>query len=193
MNVVRVPELDGRQRARERLHLQHGDVGRRVGADDPRTPALVVGEAHVDGAGAFDHVVVRDDVAGLVDHEAGAEGLLALALGDREAEERIGRRRLDDLGGRHLDDSRRRPAVDLADGERLAALEGGRARRRRERLQLAHGGRALREGAEAGCSAQRDRAAEDCRGDKAGAERQRGTRCHESVIAASCSSPVASH
>ncbi len=36
---------------------------------------VLVREADLDLVGALDHVVVRDDVAGLVDHEAGAERL----------------------------------------------------------------------------------------------------------------------
>ena len=144
-----------------RVDLEHRHVRARVGADDPGPHALVVREADPDRARAGDHVVVGDDVAGLVDHEAGAECLLALALRDREAEERVDRRRLDDLGGRDLDDSRRRAAVDLVDREGLAALEGGRAGGRGDRLQLADGGRARFEGAEPRGRAQRDRAAHD--------------------------------
>jgi hypothetical protein len=53
-----------------RVHLEDGDVGRRVDADESGFEALVVREADLDRARARDHVVVRDDVAGLVDHEA---------------------------------------------------------------------------------------------------------------------------
>jgi hypothetical protein len=86
--------------------LQERDVGRRVGADDGRLQPVVLREVDEDLVRALDHVVVGDDVAFLVDHEAGAERLAALL-----AEER-----LRDDARRHLDDSRGGHPVDLADG-----------------------------------------------------------------------------
>jgi len=53
--------------------LVREDLDASLGPDDLRLHALVVREAHVDGLGALDHVVVRDDVTGLVDDEAGAQ------------------------------------------------------------------------------------------------------------------------
>ena len=52
--------------------FEHGDVGRGVGAEDRGLHPIVVREADLDLARARDDVVVRDDVARLVDHEAGA-------------------------------------------------------------------------------------------------------------------------
>src|SRR5205823_5411925 len=111
------------------LDLEHGEIGGGVRADHPGLDALVVREADLDLPGALDDVVVRDDVARLVDDEAGAEGLLALDLGqpERVAEERVGRN-VHDLGGGHLHHARRRALVDLVDGERLALPEVDRGR-----------------------------------------------------------------
>ena len=55
------------------VHPQHGEVGGRIGADDLGLDRVAVREAHSDLVGALDDVVVRDDVPGLVDDEAGAE------------------------------------------------------------------------------------------------------------------------
>ena len=42
---------------------------------------VLIGEADLDLVRALDHVVVRDDVAGLVDHEARAERLRRRRVG----------------------------------------------------------------------------------------------------------------
>src|SRR5207249_7462684 len=56
-----------------------------------RLEALVVRKADLDRARAVNDVVVRDDVTGLVDDEAGAERALRLRRPERIAEEGIGR------------------------------------------------------------------------------------------------------
>ena len=70
--AVRVSKLERRERARLHAHLQDGDIGRRIAPDNARRKLLVVREAHVNLLRALDDVVVRDDVAGLVDDEAGS-------------------------------------------------------------------------------------------------------------------------
>ena len=56
-----------------RLDAEHREIGRRVGADELGLDRVAVREAHRDLVRALDDVVVRDDVAGLVDDEARAE------------------------------------------------------------------------------------------------------------------------
>ncbi len=152
VHQVRVAELQRRQRARLGLDLEHRDVGARVAADDRRGQPLVVGEADVHARGALDDVVVRDDVTGLVDHEAGAERLLGLALRAAEPErieERV-RRDRDAARRGHLDDARCGPLVDRVDGELPAGRREGRvaaARGAVAREHLADRGRGRREAA----------------------------------------------
>ena len=103
------------------MHLQHRDVGRGVGADDARLHVVAVREADLHRLRAFDHVVVRDDVAGLVDHEAGAERLLLLLSAARTDCRRSGScgtlTTLVEVICTTPDDQR---SVDLVDRERLA-------------------------------------------------------------------------
>ena len=80
---ARVPEHERRQAARARLDPEHGDVGGRIATDEGGAQGVLIGEADLDLVGALDHVVVRDDVAGLVDHEARAERLLRRRVGRR--------------------------------------------------------------------------------------------------------------
>src|SRR5439155_9861115 len=121
---VGVAEREGGQRPRWSLHLQDGDIGRRVDADDLRLQALVVREADLDLPRALDNVVVGDDVTGFVNHEARAERLLPLPLGqvERVPEQRVGRE-LDEGGRRDLDDAGSVALVDLVDRERLRLSE----------------------------------------------------------------------
>ena len=72
---VGVAEGNGRERARTRPDLKDGEIVDGIEADDARGQALVAREAHLDMADALDDAEGRDDVAGLVDHEAGAERL----------------------------------------------------------------------------------------------------------------------
>ena len=75
---VGVPERQRRQRARVRVDLEHGEVGRAVLADDRRRAAGPGRERDLHLLRALDHVEVRDDVTGAVEHEAGAERLRRL-------------------------------------------------------------------------------------------------------------------
>ncbi len=64
------------------VHLQHRQIGRRVGADDHRIGRAPVLQQYLDGIGAGDDVVIGQDMAGFGDNHAGAQGALdALALG----------------------------------------------------------------------------------------------------------------
>ena len=93
-----------------RVDLQDGDVSRRILI--PPTFASIwslSGERDLHAARARDDVVVGHDVAGLVDHEAGAERLLGLRHG-RKAEG-IDGLRAHGRGG-DLDDARRVALVD---------------------------------------------------------------------------------
>ena len=72
-HVVGVAERQRGEGARARVDPEDGEVRRRIGADELGLDRVAVREADADRVGAFDDVVVRDDVAGLVDDEAGAE------------------------------------------------------------------------------------------------------------------------
>ena len=73
-DLVGVAELKRGECARGGVHAQHCEVRGRVGADDLGLDRVTVREAHRDLVGTLDDVVVRDDVARLVDDEAGSEG-----------------------------------------------------------------------------------------------------------------------
>ena len=88
-DCVGVAERQRRQRAGVRVDLQDGDVGRRIVADDGRGDLVLAGERDLHLLRALDDVVVRDDVAGLVDHEARAERLLVCGV-RRQHVERVG-------------------------------------------------------------------------------------------------------
>ena len=158
------PNASGREPARGRLHAEDGDVGRGIAADERRPQRVLVREADLDVVGALDHVVVRDDVAGLVDHEAGAERLPrnGLLVGRRERRV-VGRRRR----RRDLDDAGRRARVDLAD--RHPAVIGDRGGGCGSRGGSHHGRRAAAEVAGHGNAAERDQAAEKRGGTERGA------------------------
>src|SRR6266516_2651233 len=119
-----------------RVDLQDGDVRRRIRPDDVSGLVLVRGEVHLHRLRTLDDVVVGHDVAGLVDDEAGAEGLLLLGLGSERVPEEGGSRHLDDARGRDLDDAGSVVTVDLVDrhrtvpGERRGRVLG----RRRDEL-----------------------------------------------------------
>ena len=95
--------------------------------DDRRLDAVVAREIDLDLAGAFDHVVVRDDVAVLVDDEPGAERNAGL-----RAEEGIAR--VDGRGG-DLEDAGACVLVDLLDGQGVirVRLDPGRGVGQRSR------------------------------------------------------------
>ncbi len=136
------------------LHLDDGEVARRVGADDAGGHGGAVGEGHADrpaGHGGRDDVVVGDDVAVLAqdDARAGARDLLrpaelpGLRPGHRDGDDARRDRR-----GRGL-----RAAGDgLGGSARAAALDGGRAGRDARgvvALQGVHDAAADRSGREA--------------------------------------------
>ena len=126
----------------------------------------MVREADLDGSRARDHVVVRDDVAGLVDDEARAECSLRLAGPEGVAEEGIrglldARRRLD------VHDGGRRGAIDLVDRPRFALLEDGRRGGARSHV-LPDDRRLVPELPERGRTAERDATPEKGGGKNAG-------------------------
>ena len=121
---VGVAELERRQPTRARLDAEDGEVGRGIAADELRRQRVLVREADLDRVGALDHVVVRDDVAGLVDDEAGAERLLRARGRERGA----GRFGVAARGRRgDLDDARRGAVVDVAIERRPPAAAGAAA------------------------------------------------------------------
>ncbi len=72
LNARGVADLDRGDGGAVEVHLEHSDVGARVGADDRRVVGGAV-DGDGDGLGAVDDVIVGDDVAvGVVD-DAGAE------------------------------------------------------------------------------------------------------------------------
>ena len=115
LDHVRVAELERLQGSRARLDLEEGDVRGWVPADHLRLHRVAIREAHVDRLGARDDVVVRDDVASLVDHEARPEIALHLRPGHEGVPEPLAPGQIDRRGRRHLDDSRRVPLIDLGD------------------------------------------------------------------------------
>ena len=154
-DVVGVAERERCETAGARLHAQDGDVGGGIAADDRRAERVPVREADLDLVGPLDHVVVRDDVAGLVDHEARAERLLRGCLlleGKRGGI--VGRRGC----RRDLDDSGRGARVDLADGE--PAVVGDRGGGGGSRGSPHHGRRAAAQVAGHRHAAERDQPAE---------------------------------
>src|SRR5262249_20709627 len=128
----------------------------------------------LDRARALDDVVVRDDVAGLVDHEARAEGLLGLGRRSAERiEERI-RLLLHDRRRRHLDDTGRRALVDPVNRERAAVRADARLLGWRVDVDdLPNGVRLRREPAERGHDTDRESGAGNRR---AGQPEKRGAR-----------------
>ena len=176
LHGARVPELERGQTPRARVDAEHGDVGGGVAADERGPHRVAVREADLDLVGTLDHVVVRDDVAGLVDDEARAQCLLRLrgrlTGRDRGAGGivRAARRRGD------LDDTRRGTRVDLADRQPVVANDrsggdrgrGGPDDSRRAAAQVAH----ERDAAE------RDQAAEDGHGDEGCGAGKDGARVH---------------
>ena len=145
--------------------------------DDLGRERVLVREADLDLLGPFDHVVVRDDVAGLVDDEAGAERLLhgrwILRRREGAGVVRLGGR------GRDLDDAGRGAVVDLGHGQRgvddcrprvgQAGLDDGRRR-------------PAAEPARERCPAEGDEPAEDCDSDERSGTRKLGGAAHAHVV-----------
>ena len=69
------------------VDLDHGEVGRGIAPDEARRQVAPVAEAHVDGQGLFDDVVVREDRAVRREDDARAhapgDGLVAARRGRR--------------------------------------------------------------------------------------------------------------
>ncbi len=120
---VRVCEGERRERLGRHVDLQHRQVRGRIRADDRRPDRVLVREADLDARGALDDVIVRDDVAVLVDHEARPERLLCLARDGIAEDVDAG---LPVRGRGDLDDARPAATVDSGD------VDGGRAGRRRD-------------------------------------------------------------
>ncbi len=122
LELVRIAELHRMKQRRRRVDLDHGQVRRRVGADDRGLVRVPVPEPDRDTVRLVDDVLVRDDVPVAVDHEAGALclGLLVPHRG------RLIR------GDGDLDDASVGVPVDLADrqtgavGRGLGALDAHR-------------------------------------------------------------------
>src|SRR5215469_2090445 len=91
------------------VDLEHCQIGIRVHADDLRIRDPAVRELHADGTGVRNHVIVRHDVADLIDDDARAQAALdaLLVLRQYVAEELAERRRIDALhdqaGGVYVD------------------------------------------------------------------------------------------
>ena len=119
LSGVGVAELDAREP--DAVDLEHGEVGRRVGADDLRRLRVAVGERHLDLVRTLGDVVVGDDVAVVGDHEAGARSTVPRAGP-------VVRRDRDDRRLRLLDD---RGDVGLAADHGRGAADDRRGRRGR--------------------------------------------------------------
>ena len=128
---VGVAEGKRSESTRRGLHAEDGEIGGRIGADDFGLDRVAVREAHGDLVRAFDDVVVRDDVAGLVDDEARAQRRLLLAA------ERVcragGRGR--DVRGVDANDAGRGALVDLVDAQPIGRCGRKRGRWRCRRLR----------------------------------------------------------
>ena len=72
--AVGIRECDGRQVFRRIVELDHGEIGRGIGAHHLRAVDVAVVERHLNLLGAGNHVVVRHDVALFVEDRAGALG-----------------------------------------------------------------------------------------------------------------------
>ena len=79
LDRARVAELKRRELRARGVDLDDGDVGGGIRADELCVVCRAVREFDRDRACAGDDMVVRDDVASAVDHEAGAESLALLA------------------------------------------------------------------------------------------------------------------
>jgi len=69
-DLGRVGERKGVKRGCGGIDLEERDVTRGIRSDEGRVDRLAGGEVHLDRVGAFDDVVVRDDVTRVVDDEA---------------------------------------------------------------------------------------------------------------------------
>jgi hypothetical protein len=169
---IGISEVQRRQGPRFDVDLEDGEIGRRILADEPGRDAVAVREADLDLLSPLNHMSVRDDVAGLVDHEPGAERLLFLFLREAEGvEERVGR---DFLNARRRDlhDAGSALPVDLVDALPVRLLERGRCGRLRPLDHLDRVGLVVEDACDLG-TRQRNPAAHHCCDEQRG----RATQC----------------
>ena len=62
-----------RQRLVDILHLQHGEIGQRINADDLGGKDASIGQRDLDFIGAIDDMIIGDHQAGRLDDEAGTQ------------------------------------------------------------------------------------------------------------------------
>ncbi len=145
-----VAPADIGQRGR-RGHLDQRHVGQIVHADHLGRQVGAVGQADHDLVGAADHVIVRDDIAGRVDDEAGAGALHALLarleslteqlleLGRQIGQRVLAGHRLGGAdahhGGSHALDQRREAVRPIGLGGPGTGGNGERQQRARQRQQ----------------------------------------------------------
>ena len=166
VHAVRVAERERLERARLDVHPQDRDICGGIHADDAGLDPLVVREADLDRVRSSNDVIVRDDVSGLVDDEAGTECALRLGGAEWIPEERVlllrnARGRLD------VDDSRGRRPVDLVDREPFALRERRRSGRARCDF-LPEDGRLLAELSQSGRATERHSAAQQSSSEEPG-------------------------
>ncbi len=75
---MRVPEADRLEVGRRIVELEQGAVGHRIAANEDRVvpPAVVAKEGDFYRVGSVDDVMIREDLSGRVDDEAGSEDAL---------------------------------------------------------------------------------------------------------------------
>src|SRR6185312_2832687 len=95
----RIGSAEGDHREARQIDLQDCEIAVRIGAHDLRLRDPTVRELHADGAGVRDHMVVRHDVAALIDDHARSQAALDTlpVLWQHVAEELSERRRIDAL------------------------------------------------------------------------------------------------
>jgi hypothetical protein len=127
------------------IDLDQCNVGGGIGPEDSALLFALVGEAELDRLRVADHVLVRDDVALIVEHEAGARGVARLDLDDgglgaavdvagRQPSARLAGRARDDRGGGRG----RRGVVIVQEHHRAGCDEPTQDRREEQRDELGH-------------------------------------------------------
>jgi hypothetical protein len=117
------------QRFRRR-HLDQRDVSVRIGSDPLCTKAATIRQPHRDPIGAFDHVMVGQDVAiGIDDESCPGSATWSLTLSLRCAAEEVGAIRQRNPGALTRTAARARRCIDV-DDRRIQLLGDIRKRRR---------------------------------------------------------------
>ena len=94
MRLVGLAEGDGGQVVAE-IHLDDGEVGVRIGADDVSLGRAAIGERHFDLVGGFHHMVVGENVTVMADDDAGTQagallrGIVVELVAEEETEARV--------------------------------------------------------------------------------------------------------